>query len=963
VPLRFGWALVAVVTSSCPESRRGPAQPPVTRVHDVGASVGPAGQDIDLRGIVTFFDADRHTLYLHDATGDLAFDVGDLGASVIAGERVQLEGRLRGDGTPPRLDHPRLTVLGQSGPDRMPAPRRVDVPALLAHEANAQWVEVHGVVRSMIYRGRAFRLELQESGRRFQAEILSPDPGYPSLVDNRIRLRGVSAPAALLVPDIGLMRIEDEPPEEPFLIPQSSAAELRRAPAETLPDHWVHVRGSVVGVVDERRFVLAADGHECEVIAQGPAVVRIGDAVDVLGFPALSEGRLSFEEALVRSTALVARIAPTPPALPVLTTAIAVRQLSAADADKAYPIRLRGIVTYNNPETQLLFVQDGTAGIYVEAWRHIHHVEPGDLVEVEGRSAKGAFAPIVNGPRVRLLSHGSLPEPRRIQSDDLVTGDEDSQWVEIEGVVRSATVDERGASIRLAAGSVQLLVTVLGAVDGDLARTLVNAHVRVRGVCSSVLTARGQLADIRIESPSLSCLKVVTAPAGDPFALPAKPIGTLLQYVSGQNWAHRIRVKGIVTYSRLASLYLKDDTGGLYVHTDGRQRLSVGEEVDLVGFASLGDYSPALQDAQIRSLGTRDAPQAQAVTPEQALGGGHDGELVRIEARLLDTVSVHDEQQLSMQAGPYLFTAVLGGAPPLSLPTSSVLELTGICVVNPGEARIPQSFQILLRGPADVRLLRAAPWWTLPRIAWTAAVACALAWVVILRRRVRAQSRIIWARVKRETELQERQRMARELHDTLEQNLTGISLSLGAASLLLSDIPTMAHQHLSRALEQVKASIESVHRSVWALREDALSSRGLQAALGEIGQQLASCSPVPLDVRTSVVGQPRPFSLAVENDLLRIGQEAITNSVKHGHAAHLTVELRYEDEAFTLLARDDGRGFDTSQMAGPGHFGLIGMRERAREIGAVLEVRSAPSRGTEVRVTLPLQPFPLRQTS
>src|SRR5205814_10232659 len=187
------------------------------------------------------------------------------------------------------------------------------------------------------------------------------------------------------------------------------------------------------------------------------------------------------------------------------------------------------------------------------------------------------------------------------------------------------------------------------------------------------------------------------------------------------------------------------------------------------------------------------------------------------------------------------------------------------------------------------------PWWTPRRAAAVVVVmlglvGLTLAWVMTLRRRVSAQARIIWSRVKSETELQERQRMARELHDTLEQNLTGISLSLEAASLTLAGAPRVAEQHLVRALGQVDASIEEVHRAVWALREASLAGRSLADALDEIGQQLASCSARPIEVRTAVAGEARPFAVAVENSLLRIGQEALTNAVKHGRADHIRID-------------------------------------------------------------------------
>jgi signal transduction histidine kinase len=204
--------------------------------------------------------------------------------------------------------------------------------------------------------------------------------------------------------------------------------------------------------------------------------------------------------------------------------------------------------------------------------------------------------------------------------------------------------------------------------------------------------------------------------------------------------------------------------------------------------------------------------------------------------------------------------------------------------------------------------------------------------------------------------------MARELHDTLEQNLTGISLSLEAASLTLERSPQMAEQHLGRALVHVDQSIEEVHRSVWALREESLEAHGLAASLDEIGQQLASCSASPIAVTTRMEGRPCPFALPVENHLLHIGREALTNAVKHGKAAHIDVTLTYSERTFRLRVRDDGRGFNTLAPAPVGRLGLVGMRERALEIGGRVDVLSGVGRGTEVQVSVPLPPVSLSQT-
>jgi signal transduction histidine kinase len=388
---------------------------------------------------------------------------------------------------------------------------------------------------------------------------------------------------------------------------------------------------------------------------------------------------------------------------------------------------------------------------------------------------------------------------------------------------------------------------------------------------------------------------------------------------------------------------------------------ALGDVVDAVGFAAAGEYKPVLQDAKLRRGRSGTPPPATAITPADGMSGRYDSRLVTLEAQLLDSVRGSDEQQhLLMRGGPYVFTAILPAH--VEIRPGSQLRLTGICAVGRGELSLPElTFRLLLRTPADVVVLRAASWWNTRNAAWVVitmigVVGLSLAWVKTLRRRVRTQSAFIWQRVKRETEIRERQRIARDLHDTLEQNLAGIALTVQAAQRALPARSAVAvERHLAMALKEVYGGIDELQRAVWALREQSLETRGLASALDDIGKQLTNCSPSTIQVVTHVEGDPQPFPAAVENDLLRIGQEAITNALRHGKAGHIEVHLTYGPETFRLRVSDDGRGFDVDVPAPEGHFGLMGMRERAAAIGARLEVRSSTGRGTEIEVTLPLE--------
>jgi signal transduction histidine kinase len=141
-------------------------------------------------------------------------------------------------------------------------------------------------------------------------------------------------------------------------------------------------------------------------------------------------------------------------------------------------------------------------------------------------------------------------------------------------------------------------------------------------------------------------------------------------------------------------------------------------------------------------------------------------------------------------------------------------------------------------------------------------------------------------------------------------------------------------------------------RYVWDLRSQELQKKDLPAALRDTTRRLTAESNVEAVVE--VAGPLRPLPIEVETNLLRIGQEAINNAVKHAEANRIDVSLNFDTRIVRLSIRDDGRGFETDRQVADGHFGLIGMRERAAQIGGVLTIHSALERGTQIAIDVPL---------
>jgi signal transduction histidine kinase len=198
--------------------------------------------------------------------------------------------------------------------------------------------------------------------------------------------------------------------------------------------------------------------------------------------------------------------------------------------------------------------------------------------------------------------------------------------------------------------------------------------------------------------------------------------------------------------------------------------------------------------------------------------------------------------------------------------------------------------------------------------------------------------------------LEERNRIARDIHDTLAQGFTGVVLNLEAASRALKkQNPDLALEHIEHARGLAQAGLEEARLSVRALRPEALQQADLAQALQALLRRLETSGV--LNARFHVVGEKIPLPAEVESELLRIAQEGVTNVLKHARAHQVELELAFGGDAVRLSISDDGVGFDA--CACHDGFGLLGMRERAERIGARLLVSSWPAQGTRVETVLP----------
>lgn len=201
--------------------------------------------------------------------------------------------------------------------------------------------------------------------------------------------------------------------------------------------------------------------------------------------------------------------------------------------------------------------------------------------------------------------------------------------------------------------------------------------------------------------------------------------------------------------------------------------------------------------------------------------------------------------------------------------------------------------------------------------------------------------------------LGERARLSREIHDTLLQGLFGVALRCDAIANGVESAAPEVKEHFTRIRKDVEEYIREARQSIWNLRSPKLQHHGLSAALRDVGAHATAATGVGFTFTTT--GEPHPCAPEVEEQLLRIGQEAVLNAIRHAHPSEVHMNLQYDDSSVVLRIRDDGRGFDAQHVQGAnGHYGLTTMRERAQAVGGGLIIDSGVGRGTEVSTAVPV---------
>ena len=692
---------------------------------------------------------------------------------------------------------------------------------------------------------------------------------------------------------------------------------------------------------------------------------------------------------------------------PPLTRVTDIRALSREDAAKARAVKIRGVVAWRRagPDSGLV-IYDHSEGIYVDChvavqrgiWNGGDPTErnwnPGTLIELEGVTDPGGYAPVILPATIRSVGTAPLPLPQRLPIGRLLSGNDDSQRIEVEGVVQAISPPDRDG-----------LSTLVMVVDGHRCRVrfergneltgaaLVDAEVRVRGVFAPMFNVRGEVTGLKIHCMGAEDIDTLKPPAADPFHAPRISVDRLLPFSPTRVPFHRQVTQGVVTLVRPGEFFfIQQGNAGIRVRSND-VNVKVGENAEVAGFVEMTHTLASLGNATVRSLGHGIPPEPERVTigqiiPSKAGRGAryvttndYCGRLVRLHGKLIriERDGMNHPVLLWLESEGLMFSAMLPtpALEPAPWEEGSELALSGVCEIDlveapPGENWITTSgFHLWLRTPGDVQVLHAPPWWTAARLRFTligagVAIALGLVWISLLRWLLfRRTERLEEAMTRhRNVELEyasaqrERLRLAVDLHDGIKQHIAVASLRVEAAAGHLPASPEAAASHLDSAYNALLRTQTELEECLWGLHAVADGPPDFVDLLRHVTSIAENWPADAVVIRSQ--GQPRHLARDVAGSLLLLFQEACGNAFRHGHANTVSVTVIYGADALDLRIADDGNGFDPHSAHGPerGHFGISGMKKRMHWLHGSLHIAPLEKGGTEVHAKLPWQEIP-----
>jgi len=676
-----------------------------------------------------------------------------------------------------------------------------------------------------------------------------------------------------------------------------------------------------------------------------------------------------------------------------ITRVAGIRVLSREDAAKALPVRLEGVVIWQVKDAMVIW--DGEKSVWV-AWSSANQQQLkktsgsvdmptlGTFVEIEGCTAPGGYAPIIIPKAIRRIGMMDLPKAAVVPMERLLSGCEDAQLIELEGVLQQ--VEPRSPSkhsmfLMVDGHSCRLHVENAGGMELS---KLVDARIKVRGIFSPDANIRSEGIGLKLMvSDAERDIDVIEPPPRDPFAAPRVALNLLLPFSPDAGRYRRKVVSGVVTFAVPGwFFFLQGGKTSVRVNSPDRD-VRAGRQVDVAGFVNTSHTFASLGNAQVRDLGPGALPAPVATTVAKLLdpsaGSGLrkarsndlSGQLVTIRGTLLRIEWKRENVPAAVRIGsddrtfPAFFPIEqeLKEAEVNSWVPGAEVELTGIAEYDFEKERNASgeyplvAFHLWLTGPSAIQVLKLPSWWTPARLGTALAVSggaliLLLAWTWTLRHRVKAQTAIISGQIQREAVQDERARIAQDMHDEVGARLSQIAI---LQDIFARDHPQSepAREDLARLAAGTQEAVTALDEAVWTVNPQNDTLASMAEFIAHHASSYLEPAEIACRIEMPIEWPALDVRSQTRHELVCACKEALQNVVKHSKASEVTLSMGINNKEFFVEVADNGCGF-AQDAAAHGCDGLNNMKARLRRIGGTCDIADRIPTGTTVSVTLPL---------
>ena len=668
----------------------------------------------------------------------------------------------------------------------------------------------------------------------------------------------------------------------------------------------------------------------------------------------------------------------------VLTNAIDVTSAVHKSA-KGEPFDLRGMISPYVPTHSCFLLTDGSDSTRIECKSDIDTkpLQHGDVVH-----AIGLINPDPSGISIAVCSqlvveaHGNPPPVAEATLREIKDGKYDNRSVKIKGTIKEAfrdDIDPLWYYLVLTDGDKSIYLTLHSdCADLETVQKLTGAFVTVSGLCSpwdyGYRVTLGRLINLL----DFKSIEVIHPAPSDPFDVPDV---VTIRFPNPEDIPplERRRLSGkVIAVWHGNRILIKSGNGDVHtIELSGGPVPEYGAMIEAAGLLKTDLYRMNLSDAIWRPKDIT-AIKDDAIEEVQSILTDAKG-----SSRIIPTVhgrtfrirgTVQDRPSSDMQ---YALVTLKCGSETIPVDVSAnrsvldgldvgcTVEVTGTCIVECDNWHSYSAFPhvtgitLVIRNPSDIKIISRPPWWTSGRLAATIGILIIVIigiflWNRMLRRIIEKRGRQLFkeqvARIGSELRIDERTRLAIELHDSIAQNLTGVALEINAANRTADTDLAKAHKHLNIASTSLKSCRNELRYCLWDLRNSALEKPNMDDA---IRQTLAPhLGDTALHIRFNV---PRErISDKTAHAIMRIVRELSVNAVRHGAAASIWVAGSVDGTKLLFSVRDNGSGFDPDNCPGAaqGHFGLTGIRERVDVFEGEMKIDSEIGRGSKITIML-----------